>query len=454
VPLHCCRSLALADGSRLFVELAAPYLRQHACLLAGALEASQGDVEGFVFFDLYIRHEKANVPLWSARPRGSVDVWAVERAAHTIRIGPVLQNRRARPGCGTATARYHARTMLVLGIETSCDETGLALYEHGSGLLADALYSQVELHARFGGVVPELASRDHVRKIVPLTREVLSRAGRTLDDLDGIAYTAGPGLMGALLVGATFGRTLAWSLGIPAVGVHHMEAHLLAPLLAEHEPPLPFVALLVSGGHTQLVRVDGIGQYELLGESVDDAAGEAFDKAAKMLGLGFPGGPALARAAERGTRGRFRFPRPMTDRPGLDFSFSGLKTYTLTTVKACEPLSEQDRADISLAFEEAVVETILIKCRRAMAETGIRHLVIAGGVSANRRLRERLDRDLDAHVHYAPPRLCTDNGAMIAYAGCLRLMAGECAPLEVAIRARWPMTDLRPAGTAMEYARG
>jgi len=344
--------------------------------------------------------------------------------------------------------------MLVLGIETSCDETGLALYEHGSGLLADALYSQVELHARFGGVVPELASRDHVRKIVPLTREVLARAGRTQDDLDGIAYTAGPGLMGALLVGAAFGRTLAWSLGIPAVGVHHMEAHLLAPLLAEREPPLPFVALLVSGGHTQLVRVDGLGRYELMGESLDDAAGEAFDKAAKMLDLGFPGGPALALAAERGTPGRFRFPRPMTDRPGLDFSFSGLKTHTLTTVKACAPLSDQDRADISLAFEEAVVETILIKCRRAIAAAGIGHLVIAGGVSANRRLRDRLDRDLDAHVHYAPPRLCTDNGAMIAYAGCLRLMAGERAPLEVAIRARWPMTELRPAGLAADAARG
>jgi N6-L-threonylcarbamoyladenine synthase len=344
--------------------------------------------------------------------------------------------------------------MLVLGIETSCDETGLALYEHESGLLADVLYSQVELHARFGGVVPELASRDHVRKIVPLTREVLARAGRTLDDLDGIAYTAGPGLMGALLVGATFGRTLAWSLGIPAVGVHHMEAHLLAPLLAEREPPLPFVALLVSGGHTQLVRVDGLGRYELLGESVDDAAGEAFDKAAKMLDLGFPGGPALARAAERGARGRFRFPRPMTDRPGLDFSFSGLKTHTLTTVRAHEPLSEQDRADIALAFEEAVVGTILIKCRRAVAETGIRHLVIAGGVSANHRLRERLDRDLDARVHYAPPHLCTDNGAMIAYAGCLRLMAGERAELEVAIRARWPMTELRPPGIVMDNTRG
>jgi len=334
--------------------------------------------------------------------------------------------------------------MLVLGIETSCDETGLALYDSMAGLLADVLHSQVELHARYGGVVPELASRDHVRKIVPLCRELLTRADRTLDDLDAIAYTAGPGLMGALLVGATFGRTLAWSLGIPALGVHHMEAHLLAPLLGEHQPPLPFVALLVSGGHTQLVLVNGLGQYELLGESVDDAAGEAFDKAAKMLDLGFPGGPALARCAEHGTPGRFRFPRPMTDRPGLDFSFSGLKTFTLNTIQAHQPLTDADRGDIARAFEDAVVDTLFIKCRRAIEQTGVRHVVMAGGVSANLRLRARLDRDLDARVHYAPLQLCTDNGAMIAYAGCLRLLQGEREPLAVAIRARWPLTELAP----------
>jgi N6-L-threonylcarbamoyladenine synthase len=336
--------------------------------------------------------------------------------------------------------------MLVLGIETSCDETGLALYDSEAGLLADVLHSQVELHARYGGVVPELASRDHVRKIVPLCREVLARADRQLDDLDAVAYTAGPGLMGALLVGATFGRALAWSLDIPAIGVHHMEAHLLAPLLGETQPPLPFVALLVSGGHTQLVLVNGLGDYELLGESVDDAAGEAFDKAAKMLGLGFPGGPALARCAERGVSGRFRFPRPMTDRPGLDFSFSGLKTFTLNTVAEHAPLTDQDRADIARAFEDAVVDTLFIKCRRAVEQTGVRHLVMAGGVSANLRLRERLERDLAAHVHYAPLRLCTDNGAMIAYAGCQRLLAGEREPLAVAVRARWPMTELTPPG--------
>jgi len=338
--------------------------------------------------------------------------------------------------------------MLVLGIETSCDETGLALYDSEAGLVADVLHSQVDLHAQYGGVVPELASRDHVRKIIPLCRELLTQAGRTLEDLDAVAYTAGPGLMGALLVGATFGRTLAWSLGIPAIGVHHMEAHLLAPLLGETQPPLPFIALLVSGGHTQLVLVHGLGRYELLGESVDDAAGEAFDKAAKMLDLGFPGGPAIARCAEQGDPKRFRFPRPMTDRPGLDFSFSGLKTYTLNTVAECQPLTAQDRADIARAFEDAVVDTLFIKCRRAVAETGVRHLVMAGGVSANLRLRARLDHDLDAVVHYAPLRLCTDNGAMIAFAGCQRLLGGEREPLAVTIRARWPMTELEPPSAA------
>jgi N6-L-threonylcarbamoyladenine synthase len=336
--------------------------------------------------------------------------------------------------------------MLVLGIETSCDETGVALYHSEHGLLADALHSQVELHAAYGGVVPELASRDHIRKLIPLIEEILGRAGRTLEDLGGIAYTAGPGLMGALLVGASFGRSLAWSLNIPAIGVHHMEAHLLAPLIDDQEPPLPFIALLVSGGHTQLVHVAGIGEYRLLGESLDDAAGEAFDKAAKMLGLEYPGGPHLARCAEQGDPGRFRFPRPMTDRPGLDFSFSGLKTFTANTVAAHQPLSDQDRADIARAFEEAVVDTLVLKCRRAVEQTGVPHLVVAGGVSANVRLRERLARKLDATVYYAAPRLCTDNGAMIAYAGCRRLQAGETARLAIETRARWPLTELSPPG--------
>lgn len=334
--------------------------------------------------------------------------------------------------------------MLVLGIETSCDETGIALYDSEAGLLANVLHSQVELHAGFGGVVPELASRDHIRKVIPLTQAALDAGGKGLGELNGIAYTAGPGLMGALLVGAGFGRSLAWSLGIPALGVHHMEAHLLAPLMDAAQPPLPFVALLVSGGHTQLVRVDGIGAYVMLGESLDDAAGEAFDKAAKMLGLGYPGGPRIAECAAAGDPERLRFPRPMTDRPGLDFSFSGLKTFTLNTVQAHQPLGDQDRADIARGFEEAVVDTLTIKCRRAMAQTGLQHLVIAGGVSANLRLRQRLEDKLDAEVHYAAPALCTDNGAMVAFAGCQRLLAGLGEPLSITTRARWPMTELHP----------
>jgi N6-L-threonylcarbamoyladenine synthase len=342
--------------------------------------------------------------------------------------------------------------MLVLGIETSCDETGVALYDSERGLVADVLYSQVAMHAEYGGVVPELASRDHIRKTLPLIRQVLRDAGATVSDLDGVAYTAGPGLIGALMVGAGIGRSLAYGLGIPAVEVHHMEAHLLAPLMVEEmvedgsatRPDLPFVALLVSGGHTQLVRVSAIGSYEILGESVDDAAGEAFDKAAKMLGLGYPGGPALAALAESGTPGRFKFPRPMTDRPGLDFSFSGLKTYTLNTVRSIEPLSDQDKADIARAFEDAVVDTLTIKCRRALEATSVDDLVVAGGVSANTRLRAALEERLDANVHYAPPALCTDNGAMIAFAGYQRLAAGQSAPLAIRTHARWPMDELPP----------
>jgi N6-L-threonylcarbamoyladenine synthase len=332
--------------------------------------------------------------------------------------------------------------MLVLGIETSCDETGIALYDSGRGLLADVLYSQVKMHADYGGVVPELASRDHIRKTIPLIRETLARAGMTPRDLDGIAYTSGPGLIGALMVGAAIGRSLAWSLGIPALGVHHMEGHLLAPLLSEPRPSVPFVALLVSGGHTMLVRVDAIGRYRILGESIDDAAGEAFDKTAKLLGLGYPGGPALAALAEHGDPHRFRFPRPMTDRPGLDFSFSGLKTHALHAIRNLEPLTETDRADIARAFEEAVVETLTIKCRRALEAAGVDQLVIAGGVAANNRLRAALESGVGGRVFYAPPALCTDNGAMIAYAGYQRLAAGQIEPLAISARARWPMDEL------------
>jgi len=340
--------------------------------------------------------------------------------------------------------------MRVLGIETSCDETGVAVYDGDLGLLANAVYSQTEIHSAYGGVVPELASRDHVRKTLPLVHQALEEAGLSARDLDGVAYTAGPGLIGALLVGAALGRSLAWAWGVPAVGVHHMEAHLLAPRLEEPAPAFPFVALLVSGGHTQLVDVTGVGQYRLLGESVDDAAGEAFDKTAKILDLPYPGGPSLARLAERGDPQRFRFPRPMTDRPGLEFSFSGLKTYTLRTLQeqlpgAADP--EQTRADIARAFEEAVVDTLVIKCRRAIRASGHRRLILAGGVAANRRLRERVEqmtRAEGAEVYYPPLALCTDNGAMVAYAGWQRLSAGQQEPLAIRPRARWPMTSLPP----------
>jgi N6-L-threonylcarbamoyladenine synthase len=311
-------------------------------------------------------------------------------------------------------------------------------------LLGQALHSQVDLHADYGGVVPELASRDHVRKITPLTELVLADAGKSLSDLDGIAYTAGPGLMGALLVGASFAKSLAWSLDLPSIGVHHMEAHLLAPLIdSKNAPDLPFVALLVSGGHTQLVHVKALGDYEILGESLDDAAGEAFDKTAKLLGLGYPGGPKIAATALSGDAKRFKFPRPMTDRPGLDFSFSGLKTFALNTVQNNSPLSDQDKADIALAFELAAVDTLTIKCKRAIDQAKVNHLVIAGGVSANTRLREKLSSSLNAQVIYAPLDLCTDNGAMIAYAGALRMLAGERSDLGITTRARWPMDQLK-----------
>ncbi len=335
--------------------------------------------------------------------------------------------------------------MRVLGIETSCDETGVALYCSNDGLLAHQVHSQIALHAEYGGVVPELASRDHVRKTLPLIKAVLNTAGLGLGDVDAVAYTAGPGLIGALLVGASVGRSLAWSLGIPAVGVHHMEGHMLAPMLEAERPDFPFVALLVSGGHTQLVDVQDIGRYRMLGESLDDAAGEAFDKTAKLLGLPYPGGPELARLAQQGDPGRFRFPRPMTDRPGLDFSFSGLKTFALNTLRTHEPLDEQTRADIARAFEDAVVDTLLIKCRRAVRETHSRTLVLAGGVSANRQLRTRMDQMMakeGGRTYYPRPELCTDNGAMIAYTGCQRLLAGQSEALVINARPRWPLESL------------
>jgi len=339
--------------------------------------------------------------------------------------------------------------MRVLGIETSCDETGVAVYDTVAGLRAHALYSQVALHAEYGGVVPELASRDHVRKLLPLVRQTLDEAGLTIAELDGVAYTSGPGLVGALLVGAAAGRALAWALDVPAIGVHHMEGHLLAPLLEDVDPshgPLqpPFVALLVSGGHTQLIAVEAIGRYRLLGESLDDAAGEAFDKTAKLMGLPYPGGPHLARLAEQGEPGKYRFSRPMTDRPGLDFSFSGLKTQVLLAWQQGDR-SDQTRADIARGFEDAVVETLAIKCERALVETGDRCLIVAGGVGANKRLRERLAamaQRRGARVSFPRPVFCTDNGAMIALAGALRLQAGQHDDATVAVRPRWDMATL------------
>ena len=337
--------------------------------------------------------------------------------------------------------------MRVIGIESSCDETGVALYDGERGLLAHALYSQVALHRDYGGVVPELASRDHIRKTLPLLQEVLATAGLTRGDIDGVAYTAGPGLIGALLVGAAIGRALAWTLSVPAVGVHHMEGHLLASMLEADPPAFPFVALLVSGGHTQLLRVDGVGCYAMLGDTLDDAAGEAFDKTAKLLGLGYPGGPALAQLAERGDPARFHFPRPMVNRPGLDFSFSGLKTHALTTLQN-GGTDDQTRADIARAFEDAVADTLAIKCRRALDATGLVRLVVAGGVGANRRLRARLAglaAERGASVYYPRLEFCTDNGAMIAYAGHQRLAAGEHQPLGFTVRPRWPLTELTAA---------
>ena len=338
--------------------------------------------------------------------------------------------------------------MRVLGIESSCDETGVAVYDTAlsgaAGLRAHAVYSQIALHAEYGGVVPELASRDHVRKLLPLVRQTLGEAGMSVADLDGVAYTAGPGLVGALLVGAGVARSLAWALDLPAVGVHHMEGHLLAPLMEDDPPDAPFVALLVSGGHTQLVAVEAIGSYRLLGETLDDAAGEAFDKTAKLMGLPYPGGPQLARLAETGTPGAYKFSRPMTDRPGLDFSFSGLKTQVLLAWRDSDQI-DATKADIARGFEDAVVDTLAIKCERALEAAGCDVLVVAGGVGANKRLRAKLQAMAEkrgGRVCFPRPALCTDNGAMIAFAGALRLEAGQHDDAAVHVTPRWDMATL------------
>lgn len=334
--------------------------------------------------------------------------------------------------------------MLVLGIESSCDETGIALYDTDRGLLAHALHSQVEMHAEYGGVVPELASRDHIRRTLPLTQQVLDEAGLLLRDLDGIAYTQGPGLSGALLVGTSIAEALAFVLNIPTVGVHHLEGHLLAPLLEENPPVFPFVALLVSGGHTQLMRVSGIGNYELLGDTLDDAAGEAFDKTAKLLDLGYPGGPAVSKLAAKGQPGRFKLPRPLLNSGDLNFSFSGLKTAVLTLTNE-NALGEQTKADIAYEFQEAVTEVLTTKCMNALRETGLDNLIVSGGVGANQRLRERLNqatRRKLCHVHYPRLEFCTDNGAMIAFAGAMRMQNAIEGNHGFTVKPRWDLAEL------------
>ena len=336
--------------------------------------------------------------------------------------------------------------MRVLGIESSCDETGVALYDSVRGLLGHVVHSQVDMHQAYGGVVPELASRDHIRRLVPLLRHVMSETGTSLEEIDAIAYTAGPGLAGALLVGASFAAALALARGIPALPVHHLEGHLLSPLLARDPPGFPFVALLVSGGHTQLMHVAGVGAYKLLGESLDDAAGEAFDKTAKLLDLGYPGGPALAQLAENGTPGRYKLPRPMLQSGDLDFSFSGLKTAVLTVVRS-KPLGASDHADLAAEFQEAVTEVLVVKSLAALRHCNLRQLVVAGGVGANRRLRQRLDEAAAAtgmRVFYPELELCTDNGAMIAFCGAQRLLAGVPPAVrgEFSVRPRWPLQEL------------
>ncbi len=343
--------------------------------------------------------------------------------------------------------------MRILAIESSCDESAAAVLDSREGLLAHELFSQVELHRIYGGVVPELASRDHVQRLLPLVKAALAHAKTDPAQLDGIAYTAGPGLIGALLSGAALARSLAYAWKLPTVGVHHLEGHLLAPLLEPNPPTFPHLALLVSGGHTMLIEARGVGDYTLLGQTRDDAAGEAFDKSAKLLGLPYPGGPELARLAEAGRAGRFEFPRPMLDRPGLEFSFSGLKTAVLNAVRAIGEPSEVDKADIARALQEAVVDTLVGKCVRALEQTGLDALVVSGGVSANLRLRARLDQAAarrGARVYYPRLEFCTDNAAMIAVAGLARLDAGERDGLRIAARAQWPLETLQPPKNSLK----
>jgi len=347
--------------------------------------------------------------------------------------------------------------MLILGIESSCDETGIALYDIQRGLIAHALHSQIDMHAEYGGVVPELASRDHIRRALPLTQHVLDEAKASIEDIDGIAYTQGPGLAGALLVGTSIAEALAFTLDVPTVGVHHLEGHLLAPLLEENPPPFPFVALLVSGGHTQLMRVSDIGDYELLGDTLDDAAGEAFDKTAKLLGLGYPGGPAVAKLALQGHPDQYKLPRPLLNSGDLNFSFSGLKTAVLNIVNQQKSdsgeLSEQTKVDVAYEFQEAVTEVLTAKCMAALRETGLDRLIVSGGVGANKRLRERLDQATKrklCHVHYPRLEFCTDNGAMIAFAGAMRMQHAKSGDHAFTVRPRWDLAELQKPQAVIE----
>lgn len=340
--------------------------------------------------------------------------------------------------------------MRILAVETSCDESAVAVLDQQRGLLAHELWSQIDLHRAFGGVVPELAARDHLRRLLPLVRTALAQAETCANQIEGVAYTAGPGLVGALLTGAALARSLSFGWGVPAIGVHHLEGHLLAPMLETPPPPFPHVALLVSGGHTMLIDVRGVGNYLILGQTRDDAAGEAFDKTAKQLGLPYPGGPELAQLAAGGRPGRYAFPRPMLDRPGFEFSFSGLKTAVMQAVRAA-PLDAQARADVAYAVQDAIVATLCAKALRALEHTGHRALVVAGGVGANRELRARMTREAQAHgvrVYYPRVQFCTDNAAMIAIAGLYRLLAGEHAGTAIEVRARWPLSELRPPGVS------
>ena len=424
------RVLAFALGSGLLVKLARAQFGKQPGFFNGALEPAHRDFKWFVLFDSYGRHN-FGVPVENAKGAYYSSGKTVVKALIFEPVSP-------------------SSPMLVLGIETSCDETGVALYDAERGLLADALYTQAALHADYGGVVPELASRDHIRRVLPLSRDVLRRAGCRLTDLSAVAYTQGPGLAGALLVGASIAHGLAFALGIPAIGIHHLEGHLLSPLMVKPAPAFPFIALLVSGGHSQLMRVTGVGAYEMLGETLDDAAGEAFDKTAQLLGLGYPGGPELARLAAQGVAGRVKLPRPMLHSRDLDFSFSGLKTAVVMLAKS-RALDAQARADIAAEFQAAIVDVLVAKSLAAVERCAVHALVVAGGVGANEELRARLKSAGDRagfQVYFPPPEFCTDNGAMIAFAAALRLQQDsgfrirDSATNGFSVRPRWDLATV------------